>query len=187
MARPSNWNHLGGTPKVGTTWGCRGGLKGGDSRGGWAGNSSLSLLRRSLSSACGSVWRVSWISRPFGGRNLDVDQLQGGELLQDASWAEARGERGQPSCQRHRDRRQDLMAPSNPSSTTSSIGSPRPTAPRTRPRSAIPTSAGRATTIRRSHPGPPRPQCAPHRANRREPAPRPRQTAQNGLTQNHVR
>jgi hypothetical protein len=64
MARPSNWNHLGGTPKVGTTWGCRGGLKGGDSRGGWAGNSSLSLLRRSLSSACGSVWRVSWISRP---------------------------------------------------------------------------------------------------------------------------
>jgi hypothetical protein len=124
---------------------------------------------------------------PVGGRNLDVDQLQGGELLQDASWAEARGERGQPSCQRHRDRRQDLMAPSNPSSTTSSIGSPRPTAPRTRPRSAIPTSAGRATTIRRSHPGPPRPQCAPHRANRREPAPRPRQTAQNGLTQNHVR
>jgi hypothetical protein len=52
-----------------------------------------------LSSACGSVWRVSWISRRFGGRNLDVDQLQGGELLQDASWDEARGERGQPSCQ----------------------------------------------------------------------------------------
>ena len=59
------------------------------------------------------------------------------------------------------------MAPSNPSSTTSSIGGPRPSAPRTRPRSAIPTSAGRATTIRRrqlaqtsdprpaSHPRPP--------------------------------
>ena len=40
-------------------------------------------------------------------------------------------------------------APSNPSSTTSSIGARRPGAPRTPLRSSIPTSAGRATTIRR--------------------------------------
>jgi hypothetical protein len=59
MARPSNWNHLGGTPKVGTTSGVPRRLEGRRFWGGWAGNSSLSLLRRSLSSACGSVWRVA--------------------------------------------------------------------------------------------------------------------------------
>ena len=41
------------------------------------------------------------------------------------------------------------MAPSNPSSTPGSIGGPRQSAPRTPLRSSIPTSAGRATTIRR--------------------------------------
>ena len=40
--------------------------------------------------------------------------------------------------------------------------------------------------LRRRHPGPPRPQRPSHRAGRREPAPRPRQAVQNGLTKNHV-
>src|SRR5271155_551449 len=45
----------------------------------------------------------------------------------------------------------DTAARSNPSSTTTSTGVPRASAPRTERRSCTPTSVGRTTTIRRNH------------------------------------
>ena len=74
-------------------------MKGGDSRG-WLGRQfELELVEHELEFGLGLGMAGELDLAPVGGWNVDVDQLQGGELLQDASWGEARGERGQPSCQ----------------------------------------------------------------------------------------
>ena len=83
--RLSGWNRLGGTPKVGTTEGCLGGLNRDDFGGRLGRQLELELVEQKLEFVLGLGVAGELDLAAVRGGNVDVDHLHGGELLEHAA------------------------------------------------------------------------------------------------------